>query len=158
MELCDTRRMPRALNFKLTESELKQVVKAIKSDKRPEVRQRAMGLRLLHEGQTPKEVAAIVVVSQPTVYDWHHRWQENGLEGLANRPKSGRPRKADARYVELLEEVIERNPQELGYAFTIWTAGRLRYHMEKETGKLLGATQFRALLKENGFVYRRPRR
>jgi transposase len=94
-------------------------------------------LRLLHEGQAPKEVAEIMAVSQPIVYDWHHRWQKNG-------------------YVERLEEVIEQDPQE-GYNFTIWTADRLRYHMEKETGKLIGPTQFRALLKENDFVYRRPK-
>ena len=82
--------MPKTLKFMLTESDLEIVVRAVKSDKRPEVRQRAMGLRLLHEGQTPKEVAELMAVSQPTVYDWHHRWQENGLEGLANRPKSAR--------------------------------------------------------------------
>ena len=29
--------------------------------------------------------------------------------------------------------------------------------MEKETGERLGATKFRALLKENNFVYRRPK-
>ena len=155
--MCDTRRMPKPLNFTLTESDLKIVARAVKSDKRPEVRQRAMGLRLLHEGQTPKEVAEIMAVSQPTVYSWHHRWQENGLEGLANRPKSGRPRKTDCSYVERLEEVIEQDPQEMGYDFTIWTADRLRYHMEKETRKLIGPTQFRTLLKENDFVYRRPK-
>lgn len=149
--------MPKTLNFTLTENDLEIVARAVKSDKRPEVRQRAMGLRLLHEGQTPKEVAEIMAVSQPTVYDWHHRWQEKGLEGLANCPKSGRPRKADGSYVERLKEVIEQDPQELGYNFTIWTADRLRYHMEKETGKRLGPTQFRALLKENDFVYRRPK-
>jgi transposase len=149
--------MPKSLDFTLTESDLEIVVRAVKSDKRPEVRQRAMGLRLLHERQAQKEVAEIMAVSQPTVYDWHHRWQENGLEGLANRPKSGRPRKTDHSYVKRLEEVIEQDPQELGYNFTIWTADRLRYHLEKETGKLIGPTQFRALLKENDFVYRRPK-
>jgi transposase len=149
--------MPKALNFTRTESELEIIAKAVKTDKRPEVRQRAMGLRLLHEGQTPQEVAEVMDVSQPTIYKWHHRWQENGLEGLANRPKSGRPRKADDRYVELLEETIEQDPQEWGYTFTIWTADRLRLHLEVVTGKLLGPTQFRALLKENKFVYRRPK-
>jgi transposase len=149
--------MPRALNFTLCESELELAAKAVKTDKRPEVRQRAIGLRLLHEGHAPKEVAQIMSVSQPVVYDWHHRWQANGLEGLANRPKSGRPRKADRSYVERLETVIEQDPQDLGYSFTLWTADRLRQHMEKETGTRLGSTKFRALLKENDYVYRRPK-
>jgi len=81
--------MPKALSFQLTEEGLREIVEAIKDDKRPEVRQRAMGLRLLHEGKSPKEVAEFLGVSQPTVYDWHHRWQREGVEGLVNRPKPG---------------------------------------------------------------------
>ena len=149
--------MPKSLNFTRSEEELERIAKAIKSDKRPEVRQRAMGLRLLHEGHSPQEVAELSSVSPPTVYDWHHRFQASGVEGLANRPKSGRPPKADEAYVALLEETIEEDPQKLGYAFTIWTAARLEKHMAEQTGISLGPTQFRALLKANGFVYRRPK-
>ena len=152
-----TEPMPKQLNFTLSEEDLTVIKTAEKTDKRPQVRQRAMGLRLLHEGHAPQEVARIMAVSQPTVYDWHHRWQESGLAGLSNRPKSGRPRKAAANYVERLREVIEQDPHELGYAFTIWTSDRLRLHMEAVTGTRLGTSQFRALLKENGFVYRRPK-
>lgn len=57
----------------------------------------------------------------------------------------------------LLEEVIDQDPQELGYAFTIWTLNQLRHHMAAATGILLGQTQFRQLLKEQDFVYRRPK-
>ena len=149
--------MPKTLNFTLSESDLEIVNQGIKKEKRLEVRQRAIGLRMLHEGHKPEEVADLMSVSQPTVYDWHHRWQAKGLEGLANQAKSGRPRKADESYVSLLEQVIEQDPQELGYSFTIWTMERLRLHLEKETGIRLGTTQFRALLLENDFVYRRPK-
>lgn len=149
--------MPKSLNFTLTDEELEAIAKALKHDKRPEVRQRALGLRLLHQGHSPKEVAELNVVSEPTVYDWHHRFQGGSVEGLANRPKSGRPRKADEAYVEMLEKVIDQAPQELGYAFTIWTATRLEKHMSKQTGISLSQTQFRALLKANDFVYRRPK-
>ena len=112
---------------------------------------------MLHEGDKPKKVALIRSISQPTVYDWHHRFQEKGLEGLANQPKSGRPRKTNQVYEDLLEEVVEKDPQELGYNFTTWTAGRLKKHMSKQTGIELGETQFRVLLKEKGFVYGRPK-
>lgn len=149
--------MPKALSFQLTEAGLREIVKAIKHDKRPEVRQRAMGLRLLHEEKSPKEVAGILAVSQPTVYDWHHRWQREGLAGLANRPKPGRPTKANANYLAVLEETVEQDPQDLGYAFSIWTTERLRLHLKAKTGIELKPTQFKAVLKENDFVYRRPK-
>jgi transposase len=149
--------MPKSLSFQLTEEGLREIVKAIKHDKRPEVRQRAMGLRLLHEGKSPKEVAEFLGVSQPTVYDWHHRWQKGGIESLANRPKSGRPVKATKSYVAELEKAVEQDPQELGYAFSIWTSERLRLHLKTQTGIELKPTQFKAVLKENDFVYRRPK-
>ena len=149
--------MPKTLSFQLMEAGLREIVEAIKHDKRPEVRHRAMGLRLLHEGKPPKEVAAFFGVSQPTVYDWHHRWQRQGLEGLANRPKPGRPVKATESYVAQLEEAVEQDPQDLGYAFSIWTTERLRLHLKAKTGIELKPTQFKALLKENDFVYRRPK-
>lgn len=152
--------MPKTLSFQLTEEGLREIVKAIKHEKRPEVRQRAMGLRLLHEGKPLKEVAEFLAVSQPTVYDWHHRWQREGVEGvegLANRPKPGRPVKANNSYIAHLEEVVEQDPQDLGYTFSIWTAERLRLHLKTKTGIELKPMQFRALLKENDFVYRRPK-
>jgi transposase len=149
--------MPKTLTFQLPEEGLREIVEAIKRDKRPEVRQRAMGLRLLHEGKSPKEVAEFLAVSQPTIYHWHHRWQSEGLEGLANRPKPGRPVKANDSYIALLEEAVEQDPQDWGYAFSIWTTERLRLHLKAKTGIELKPTQFKALLKENDFVYRRPR-
>lgn len=149
--------MPKALSFQLTEEGLREIVEAIKHAKQAEVRQRAMGLRLLHEGKSPKEVAEFLGVSQPTVYDWHHRWQRQGLEGLANRPKPGRPTKTNESYVAQLEEAVEQDPQDLGYAFSIWTTERLRLHLKAKTGIELKPTQFKAVLKENDFVYRRPK-
>lgn len=116
-----------------------------------------MGLRLLHEGHRPDEVAKLMDTSMPTVYSWHHRFRSGGIEGLANRPKPGRKRKATAEYLALLEDLLEQDPQEIGYAFTFWTADRLRLHLEKQTGILLSANRFRALLKANGYVYRRPK-
>jgi putative transposase len=149
--------MPKTLTFQLPEEGLREIVEAIKHDKRPEVCHRAMGLRLLHEGKSPKEVAEFLGVSQPTVYDWHHRWQREGVEGLVNRPKSGRPAKATDSYVKQLEEAVEQDSQDLGYSFSIWTAERLRLHLKAKTGIELKPTQFKAVLKENDFVYRRPK-
>src|SRR6266542_2510717 len=138
--------MPKKLSFQLTDEGLREIAEAIKHDKRPEVRQRAIGLRLLHEGKGPQEVAEVLSVSQPTVYGWHHGWQREGVEGLANRT-----------YVELLEHVGEQDPQEFGHAFSLWTTDRLRLHLKAKTGIELKPTQFRALLKEHDFVYRRPK-
>jgi transposase len=102
-------------------------------------------------------VAEQQLVSLPTIYNWHRLWREQGIEGLANRPRKGRPPKADDAYCRKLEEAIEKEPSEYGYRFAIWTSDSLRQHLERETGLLLSDSRFRALMKKKGYRYRRPK-
>jgi transposase len=149
--------MPKKLDFKITETELLQVTEAIRKDKRPEVRQRATAIRLLGIGQKPEEVAVNLAVQPPTIYSWFHRFRQDGVEGLANRPK-GRPRrKADEDYCRALEEAIEREPSDYGYPFAIWTVERLRDHLERETGVHMSVSRLRVVIRKKGYVYRRPK-
>jgi len=149
--------MPKARDYHLTEQELQIVETAMKRDERPAVRQRCTTIRLLHLGYKPEEVAKMQAVSIPTVYSCVKRWREGGLEGLATKPRSGRPAKADEAYEQLVAEVVEKEPEELGYNFTVWTIDRLRLHLAKETGIELSESRFRALLKAKGYRYRRPK-
>ena len=149
--------MPKARDYTLTDQELAEIDTAIRRDKRPEVRQRCMIIRLLHLGHKPEQIAEMQAVSKPTVYGWYKRWRSGGVEGLANRPKSGRPLKADDEYIKAFLEVIDKEPSEYGYDFSIWTSERLRTHLEKKTGISLSDSRFRALLKRKGYRYRRPK-
>ena len=144
-------------SYQLKPKELAKIEKAIRQDKRAEVKQRAMVIRLLHLGQKPETVAEQQMVSVPTVYNWHKLWRENGIEGLANQARPGRKPKATQAYCLKLEEVLSKEPSEYGYRFAIWTSDRLRAHLEKETGIQLSEGRFRALLKKKGYRYRRPK-
>ncbi len=149
--------MPKAQDYQLTKEELKLVEIAIKHDKRPEVVQRSISIRLLHLGYKPEAVAKMQAVSKPTIYGWFHRWRSGGIEALANQPKSGRPLKTDDAYSLALVEVIEKEPSEVGYNFTIWTVERLSAHLEKITGIVLSESRLRALIKRKRYRYRRPK-
>src|SRR5215212_11836849 len=143
--------------YQLKPKELAEIERAMRQDKRAEVRQRARVIRLLHLGHKPEAVAEQQMVSVPTIYNWHKLWREQGIDGLANKPKTGRPSKATEAYCRKLEEMLEKEPAEFGYRFAIWTSDRLRAHLEKETGILLSEGRFRALLKKRGYRYRRPK-
>jgi putative transposase len=150
--------MTKRMNFRLSDDELSALEEAIKTDERPEVVKRAMALRLLHKGQRPEEVAEMMMVTPSTIYQWHHRREAEGLAGLVDRPRSGRPRKADANYCQLLGEILELDPVTFGYTFTVWTTDRLRAHLEKATGISLSRARFALLMQDLGYVYRRPKR
>jgi len=149
--------MPKARDYHLTEEQLAEIEKAIRHDKRAEVRQRCTVIRLLHLGHKPEEIAKMQAISIPTVYGWLKRWQQDGIEGLANKSKSGRPAKSNDEYSQALERVLEQEPKEMGYDFAIWTVDRLRQHLEKETGIALSEPRLRALMKRKGYRYRRPK-
>lgn len=110
--------------YQLKSEELAEVERAIRQEKRSEVRQQAtVVIRLLHLGHKPGAVAERQMVSIPTIYHWHQLWRKKGLEGPANQSKTGPPPKAVAAHCQKLEEVLE---QALRYRFALWTSDRLR--------------------------------
>jgi transposase len=149
--------MSRRVDFTLTDEQLASVEQAINHSPLPEVRQRATAIRLLHLGHKPDAVAEMVAVTGSTIWTWHRRYRAEGLDGLANKSKSGRPAKADANYLTEVERAIDADPRDLGYAFSVWTINKLRKHLEKQTGILLSYTRFRALLSKHDYVYRQPK-
>ena len=126
-------------------------------DPRPEVRQRATPIHLLHLQHKPAEVAEMIAVTPATIYNWRQRWKKGAIEGLTNRAKSGRPAKADENYTALLEQTMEISPLESGFDFPIWTINRLRQYLAEQTNILLSYSRFRALLTKLGYVYRQPK-
>ena len=149
--------MGKLTKFQLSKSEVAIVREAMNHDPRPEVRQRATAIHLLHLKHKPSTVAEMVAVTPATIYNWWQRWEKGAIEGLANRAKSGRPSKADENYIALLEQTLETSPLELGFDFPIWTINRLRQYLAEQTNILLSYSRSRALLTKLDYVYRQPK-
>jgi transposase len=149
--------MSRRVKFQLNEEQIAQLEQAINSSVHPEVRQRAIAVRLLHLGEHPERVAQVVMVSANTVWTWHRRYRSKGLAGLQDQARSGRPRKADSAYIAQVEQLLETDPRTLGLAFTIWTIQRLRLYLAEQTGITLSEARFRALLERLGYRWKQPK-
>ena len=144
-------------NYQLTDVELKEIEQTMRHDKRPEVRQKAQALHLLHLGQPVAHVARMMAVARLTIYKWHDAWLLDGIDGLARRKGSGRRRKATPEYEQLLETTLDTDPAELGYDFTVWTVDRLCEYLFEKTGIELSDRTLNNTLKRMGYVYRRPK-
>ncbi|GIL11329.1 MAG: hypothetical protein BroJett038_00490 [Chloroflexota bacterium] len=149
--------MSRRVNFTLTDEQLAEIEQAINYSPHPEVRQRAIAIRLLHQGYKPEQVADMVAITANTIWTWHRRWRQQGIAGLADRPKPGRKGKANTEYIRQLEAALVSNPQELGLAYHIWTLNKLRLYLHQQTGILLSYSRFRALLSKLNYVWRQPK-
>ena len=149
--------MPKKINYTLTPESVILIEQAIKNHEDLRVRQRANIIRLLHLGQKAQEIAPLLAIQPSQVYYWHKRWREEGLEGLRDKPRSGRPPLTDEEYRQILAQTIAQNPQELGYAFTVWDSKRLASHLEQETGVRVSEATLLKILSVEGYVYRRPK-
>ena len=65
----------------------------------------------------------------------------------------GNHKKATDKYIEILLQTIDKDPQELGYDFGRWTSQRLATYLEKTTGIKLSGAQIRRILEQKKYVY-----
>ena len=150
--------MPKQTNYTLNDDELKQIESAMQHDPRTEVVRRATAIHALHLGHKPEVVAQMVRAGKSTVGTWHRQWRAEGVEGLADRPRSGRPAKANQTYQAALEKSLTQSPADYGYTVAVWTLDRLAEHLEHETGIRLSIGRLQVWLERLGYVYRRPKR
>ena len=58
--------------------------------------QRALMIANMLEGMEHEEAARLAGLSRSAAYDWHNRYEEDGIEGLRDRPRPGRQPRVDA--------------------------------------------------------------
>src|SRR4051794_3863948 len=73
---------------------------------------RARIVLMAADGVGTMEIARRVGVSKPTVISWKRRYRNEGVGGLDDRPKSGRPREIDEN--EIVARTLEAPPEHLG--------------------------------------------
>src|SRR5215212_11251909 len=79
---------------------------------------RARIVLLAADGVGTNEIVRRVGVSKPTVIAWKKRYAAEGIGGLEDRPKPGRPRTVDD--IEIVLMTLEPPPERLGV--THWSS------------------------------------
>jgi transposase len=108
------------------------------------------------EGLSAGEIGRIVRQNEQTVRNWLKRYQAEGLEGLADAPRAGAPRKVDKAYRQQLVNVVRQRPRSLEQPFSIWTLRRLVDYMAQQTGIRVSPDTVRLILLEAEIVMSRP--
>ena len=116
--------------------------------------ERAQILLAVADGHRPSHVAKELGLSRPTVYTWLHRFNEQGLQGLGDRPRAGRPHTYPA---EQRAEVIAAaltDPKSLGLPFGCWTLDRLRVYLNEQKGIPIKRSRIGEILVDEGLKWR----
>jgi transposase len=125
--------------------------------KTPRLRTRAqMVLLSVEQGLKVPQIAAIVRESEATVLRWLKRYLAEGIEGLQDALRPGRPSEVTAAYRAALLAAVRRRPRGLGLPFSLWTLQRLVDYLAEQTGVRVSDETVRRALKQAGIVLSRP--
>ena len=101
-------------------------------------------------------IAPIVRESTPTVGRWLKRYLAEGIEGLKDEPRPGRPSEITEAFRTKLLEAVRRRPRSLNLPYSLWSLQRLADYLAEETGLRVSDETIRRLLKPADIVLSRP--
>jgi len=112
---------------------------------------------LVAQGVSCPEVARLLGDAPRTVEYWVHRFEEDGLYGLVDGERAGRPSRLDDAQFEEIGRVVRGSPLEAGLTTATWDGKSLGAFIESQFGVSLGPRQCQRIFRQLGFRLRKPR-
>ena len=81
---------------------------------------------------------------------------EDGLAGLADQPRRGRPPTSPREQVSTIIATALTDPQTLGQAYSAWTLDRLAAYLAEQHGIAMKRSRLGELLLAEGLRWRKP--
>lgn len=88
---------------------------------------------------------------------WVKRFNEEGLVGLEDKPKAGRPPTHNQKVHRELINLALQKPDTLGYPFKLWTLEHLQTAFEERQGVHLSDSTIWEWVEAEGFEWKRQR-
>jgi transposase len=118
---------------------------------------RLHGLLLVAQGMSCGEVGQLLGDAPRTVEYWVKRFEQDGLAGLVDGERSGRPPRLTARQLEAVEKALRESPHAYGLGGNLWDGRLLAAFTKKRFGVSLGIRQCQRMFRRFGFRLRKPR-
>jgi len=117
---------------------------------------RAHMVLLSDRGFTVPQIATIHACGQDVVLTWLHRYEQQGIAGLEDEPRSGRPPK-DHLAGEIVDAQASQSPPCSGHVQTCWSVALLTAFLARRFRLLLSCSSVRRYLHQMGWRWARPR-
>lgn len=119
------------------------------------LRDRARICWLAHQGHRLAAIKGELGVADGTVRLWISRFNAEGLAGLRDRRRGGRPVTYTPEQVGELLAASLTDPQELGLPFASWTLDRLAAYLNEARGIAIKRSRLGEILQTEGLRWRR---
>ena len=120
----------------------------LKETKEVRVFRRAQAVREVVKGQRLQNVSDALQFTYAALRKWVHRFANQGVQGLVDRPRPGRPAKVTCELEKYLNRLIDQDPLEHGALSSQWSCRELATVLAQQTGVHLGRESVRGVLKK----------
>jgi len=118
---------------------------------------RLHGVLLVAQGMTCPEVCRLLGDAPRSVEYWVRRFEAQGLAGLSEGQRSGRPRRLSEAQLQEVDQALRQTPRDLGLRGTLWDGKTLSAWIEQHFQVHLAVRQCQRLFRQRGFRLRKPR-
>jgi len=119
---------------------------------------RLHGVLLVAHGISCREAAGMLGDAPRTVENWIHRFERDGLAGLNEGERPGRPSRLSPAQIADVATALRQTPTEAGVpGGGVWDGKTLSRYLEQKFGVGLKARQCQRLFRHLGFRLRKPR-
>ena len=112
---------------------------------------------LVAQGMSCPEVGRLLGDASRTVEYWVHRFEKEGLAGLVDIERSGRPSRLEDEQFGEIGEILRKSPLDVGMGTNLWDGKALSEFIQSRYGISLGVRQCQRLFRQMGFRMRKPR-
>jgi transposase len=111
---------------------------------------------LMLDGLKSTRVAELFGISRWSMVKWIQRVNGEGISGVEEKPKPGRPARFDTGVRKKLEEALQRSPREFGLKRNRWDGIVVVEYLERVHGVHLKVRQAQRWICRLGFSLRQP--
>jgi len=119
--------------IQITSMSASEIEAILKSKEDYKIAGRLLSILPLAKGESSRKAQELLLLSHNQILIWAKRFNEQGLEGLKDKPKTGRKsRFSKEQYDWLKEVVLHKSPTEFSYNTDTWPAPLLVDLIKKE--------------------------
>ncbi len=118
---------------------------------------RLHAILLVANGMRCPQAATMLRDSERTVRYWVQQFNDEGLQGLIDIERLGRPSRLSDRHMEQIGQTLRQSPNEVGMAGGIWDGKTVSAYIKKKYKIDMGVRQSQRLFRVLGFRLRKPR-
>ena len=108
------------------------------------------------EGKTAPEIADILKAHRSRVSIWLRNWQENGIDGILEGHRSGRPPAMSTVQRQELADILDSGPVAYGFTSGVWTIPMVARVIEEEFSISYNPAHVSRILHDIRFSAQRP--